>query len=506
MNENYPTSADADITLLLEGTFPFVIGGVSSWVYHLITHFSQYRFAVIFLGGSRDDYGKPHYTFPKNLVHLETHYLFDNLESNPHEVQPAEKTFDDVVDMHQHFKSNSTAEFSALGEQLKDTLVCKKGISADDFLYSRLSWDFIIKNYEKKCPDITFVDYFWSIRNMHLPMWQLSNIVKNAPKTRVIHSVSTGYAGYLGSLMHHEYHYPFILTEHGIYVKERRIDLITQWVAIGNEFEQRSALTKQYLTDIWVSFFEVLARFCYAAADPIISLFSAYQQQQIQDGAEADRSIIIPNGVSFDEKIAPAKSSPSADKPVIALIGRVVPIKDIKNFIRSMVVIRERIPNAQAWIVGPMDEDKNYATECQDLVDVLFLRDHVHFKGMQKMNEVLPQVDLVALSSISEGLPLVILEGYAAGIPAVVTNVGACAELIYGKSEEDKALGASGIVVEIANAEALAQGIITLLQDTPRWQAAQRVARERVKRFYSEKQFLDSYQQIYDKALEQWQG
>ena len=61
------------------------------------------------------------------------------------------------------------------------------------------------------------------------------------------------------------------------------------------------------------------------------------------------------------------------------------------------------------------------------------------------------QLDVVVLTSLSEGQPLVILEAYAAGLPVVATYVGACRELIEGGDEADRALGPSGIVTRVAN-------------------------------------------------------
>jgi hypothetical protein len=67
----------ADIALLLEGTYPFVRGGVSSWVHQIITGLPQVKFSLIFVGGRREDYGDIRYELPKNVVHLEKHYLED---------------------------------------------------------------------------------------------------------------------------------------------------------------------------------------------------------------------------------------------------------------------------------------------------------------------------------------------------------------------------------------------------------------------------------------------
>ena len=51
----FPTADRADIALLLEGTFPYVSGGVSSWVNQIIRAFPEYRFAIVFLGSRRED-------------------------------------------------------------------------------------------------------------------------------------------------------------------------------------------------------------------------------------------------------------------------------------------------------------------------------------------------------------------------------------------------------------------------------------------------------------------
>ncbi len=77
--DEFPKAASADVALLLEGTFPYVSGGVSSWVNQIIRAFPDIRFAIVFLGSRRSDYGKPKYAIPPNVVHLETHFLHDDI-------------------------------------------------------------------------------------------------------------------------------------------------------------------------------------------------------------------------------------------------------------------------------------------------------------------------------------------------------------------------------------------------------------------------------------------
>ena len=65
----------ADIALLLEGTYPYVRGGVSSWVHQIISGLPEIRFAVVFIGSEPSMYGPAQYQFPGNVTHVETHYL-----------------------------------------------------------------------------------------------------------------------------------------------------------------------------------------------------------------------------------------------------------------------------------------------------------------------------------------------------------------------------------------------------------------------------------------------
>ena len=64
---------EADIGLLLEGTFPYVAGGVSSWVNQMIRGFPDIRFAVVFIGSLEEEYGEQKYELPPNVVHFERH-------------------------------------------------------------------------------------------------------------------------------------------------------------------------------------------------------------------------------------------------------------------------------------------------------------------------------------------------------------------------------------------------------------------------------------------------
>lgn len=500
VNSNQP----ADIVLLLEGTFPFVSGGVSSWVNQIILGLPNFSFGLVFLGGNRTFYDGYKYPCPDNVVHLECHYLMESWDEKKARPVKGNKDIFQQVDKMHHCLRSSNIDFD---ETALNIVMAALGntneLSREDFLYSEESWQQIKDYYRNYCTDPSFVDYFWTIRTMHAPLFILAKIVKNLPPAKVLHSVSTGYAGMLGMMLQQSRKIPYILTEHGIYTKERKIDLAqADWIADASEtFGTRLDDDVSYIRRLWIRFFEGIGRLTYNSAEPIISLYEGNRQRQIEDGAEAQKTQIIPNGIDIERFSLLRESRPDGIPPVLALIGRVVPIKDVKTFIRAMRTVCNHIPEAKGWIVGPEDEDADYAKECHALTESLKLENNVMFLGYQKVDDILKQISLVVLTSISEALPLVVLEAYASGIPALTTDVGSCRELIEGNNEEDRALGHAGRVVQIANPEETANAAIELLTNRDEWLKAQAAAIKRVERYYTQQEMFTKYLNIYSQAL-----
>ena len=112
----------------------------------------------------------------------------------------------------------------------------------------------------------------------------------------------------------------------------------------------------------------------------------------------------------------------------------------------------------------------------------------------------------LSLTSISEAQPLVILEGHCAGVPAVATNVGACQELLYGRTPEDRALGPSGIVTAVASPGETAAAIASVARDPTLHAAMVQSGIARVERFYREEDLNRTYLELYDRLSEQGPG
>lgn len=511
-----PTAQSVDVMLLLEGTFPYVSGGVSSWVNQIIRGFPQLKFGAVFVGSRREDYTTMKYQLPENFVHLECHYMHDFRAPPLVSAKAGDPSAFDANDrLHDALRQarssggnteNSTARAGELLRSVIPMLRADGGLSQEAFMFSRRSWDMITEYYRQHCTDPSFVDYFWTVRIMHAPIWLLSTIAEKLIPARCYHTISTGYAGFLGALLKHRTGKPLILSEHGIYTKERKIDLFQSgWIRDNRGVFEKDPTQVGYFRDCWVRFFEAMGRMCYDAADDIVALYEQNRLRQVADGAPSERTRNVPNGINLARLAALREKrsyGPNGEPPpVLCLIGRVVPIKDVKTFVRMMKTVAARLPDAEAWIAGPEDEDPAYAAECHSIAQSLGLKDKVKFLGFQKIDDILPKIGIMVLSSISEALPLVILEGYAAGVPTVATDVGSCRQLVFGLEPEDQAIGASGDIVRIADPEALANACLKLLLDPKAWHAAQKAAIERVSRFYTQEMMFGAYKTIYDNAV-----
>ena len=113
------------------------------------------------------------------------------------------------------------------------------------------------------------------------------------------------------------------------------------------------------LRDVWIEAFTGYSRTCYEACETITTLYTGNQVLQLRDGAPPDRLVIIPNGIDYDAFSAIPRD-PSPRPPTVALIGRVVPIKDVKTYIRAAAILRDLVPGVRVLLLGPTDEDPVY--------------------------------------------------------------------------------------------------------------------------------------------------
>jgi polysaccharide biosynthesis protein PelF len=336
------------------------------------------------------------------------------------------------------------------------------------------------------------------------------------------HAIATGYAGLLAAVWSRRSGRPLALTEHGIYAREREMELArADWIREAAEtddggFGLRTATWAPHvspLRKIWSGFFRALSRLAYAQSGRIVTLSEVNRTKQIADGAPAAKIEIVPNGVDLPDDApilsavndSDAPGSETWDDGLIALrpaplrvgfVGRVVPIKDLITFIRACDLALHSV-DLQVRVIGPMDEDAAYATRCRDLVARLGRGAQISFVGPMPPAAIYGDLDVVVLTSFSEGQPLVILEAYARGVPVIASDVGACREMIEGRDGADRKIGPSGFVTRVATPKETAAALVRLARDAKLRRQMGEAGQRRVAAYYQRRDMLASYRALY---------
>ena len=469
------------ICVILEGCYPYVTGGVSSWMHQYIQAMPQHEFVVWAINADPSQNGQFRYTLPENVVEVREVSLTGT--SSPAGKHAGPMKFDE-------------GELAALRELVECGhpdwealfgIFQERGVSPEKFLSSEYFVDILSGICREKFPYTAFSDYFHTVRSMLLPLLQV--LCTDVPEADVYHTIATGYAGVLARLGSWKCQAPFLLTEHGIYTREREEEII------------RAGWVLPDFKDLWIRFFYMLSSAAYSGATMVTSLFARAGRTQVEIGADPSRCRVVANGIHYDRFSGiPMRESDGALQ--IGAILRIAPIKDVKTMLYAFAEVEQHIPDVKLFIAGPED-DPDYARECRALQRQLGIRGAV-FMGTINVLEYMGDFDFTVLSSISEGQPLSVLESFAAGRPCVTTDVGCCKELIYG--EGDDRLGQAGYCVPPMQPHELARAMEDLCRNRARRMQMGRVARQRAGRYYRHEDMIRNYLDTYEEVFRRYRA
>jgi polysaccharide biosynthesis protein PelF len=454
------------ICLLLEGSYPFITGGVSAWVQDLIAGTPEVDFLLFTISPKRDQTLK--YVLPPNVVGHQDAVINEHrrIRARPR-LRDRGPLLSDVRAMHEAFRSHSTPDITGILERIPTEYYLYDDACAGD-----IGWRMIVSGHLRHNPIYAFSEYFWSWKSAHDMIFTVLGM--QPPEADLYHAVSTGYAGLTALCAGLRTGKPFLLTEHGLYHKEREMEI------------KRASFVKGYQRDMWIHIYNGISRLCYRNADLVISLFEYNRRRQIEMGAEEKRAVVIPNGIDVDRFGAVKRERRNGFH--VGLVGRVVPIKDIKTFILMARIVVDRIPEARFWCIGPTDEDPAYYEDCRVLVRNFKLEGCFTFTGKADVRSYYAFLDVMLLTSVREAQPLVILEAYAAGVPVVSTKVGNVPELL----DYDERLLAS-----TKDAEKLAEAVSWIHDSPGEVEELVRRNKDKVTRFYDKRKVFAQYRDLY---------
>lgn len=234
------------------------------------------------------------------------------------------------------------------------------------------------------------------------------------------------------------------------------------------------------------------------SADAVVVVCDHVGRMLRDVGFPAEKIVRIHNGISVDRfqvsgdgRLRRELGLRNGTK-VVGTVANVRQSKGYEFFIQAARKVADAMPDTRFVAVG--DIDPVIAKPLFESIERLGLQDRFLFLGFRSdVPEILSELDVFVLSSVSEGFPLVALEAMASARPVVVTRSGGPQEII-----ED---GRTGLLIPPADPDALAEKICELLDNPERAAALARTARARVESTFTLERMIRDYERLYERLL-----
>lgn len=206
-----------------------------------------------------------------------------------------------------------------------------------------------------------------------------------------------------------------------------------------------------------------------------------------------EKIITVPNGIDgrllethIDPQVKKKELGISGRYPILGIGARLVRVKGIEYLLGAVSTLRKHYPRILLVIAGTGPWEETLRRTAGELG----VEDHVAFVGARMdMPELLNMFDLYVLPSLSEGMPLALLEAMAAGCPIVATNVGGIPDIITD--------GYNGTLVEPHDRDALAKAILDVVESGEKRSRFRERGRLLYEERYSAAAMTRSYERLY---------
>lgn len=470
------------VALVNEGTYPYATGGVSTWCNQLVRGLSEVEWSLVAIVGNEP--ARPAMELPPNVRSLTAVPIW----GPAHPVRG--RTESAAARLCHGMLGDSPADLAVFAEGLRQLSELAwsgpiragraagrsggvagrhplAGASLGDALVD--AWARMSHRGGHSLPRLTLRDADEAAVLVEHAVRPLAATLPS--DVDVVHANANGLSSMVALAAKWRTGVPFLMTEHGVYLRERYLS------SAGHSFAVKTALLR---------FHRALARVAYAEADAVTPVSGFNSRWAVRHGAKPHKVEVIANGVD------PSRFPPLGDEPtdpVISWVGRVDPLKDLETLIRALARVRRSVPGARLHLAGPVPAgNEAYARTCRAVAEALGLADAVAFAGpVGSSRDAFAVGQIAALSSVSEGMPYTVLEAMMCGRATVSTDVGGVAE----------AVADAGIVVPPQDPEAFGAACADLLLDSGRRHAIAAAGRERALRQYTLDRCLVAYRSRY---------
>jgi glycosyltransferase involved in cell wall biosynthesis len=487
-----------------EGSYPYSGGGVSTWAHILCTELQEdVDFHLMAITGN--PYVEPRYKLPENIadiIHIplwgveEPVHYFDRKTPFSEQIEKKARTTREIVKEHfmplfkdfikclndpftdVDFISDTIYGFWKYFQRYDYKITMKEPLLWIEFKNSL--YDRYIGNYDPELGETPkVIDMTFGMRWLYHFLMPIAAPIP--VEINVSHSTLAGFPALSSIAAKYEYGIPSMVTDHGVYMRERLIN-------VGRS--DMTFFSKKMLVDLST----MVTRAVYHTADQISPVTTANQKWEERFEAKPENILPIYNGVDTDLFKPTPKPSKTEGTPTVIAVAQVFPLKDIETMIRTCEVVRRTIPNVQFMVYGSLDVDPDYVEKCRNLIEELDLDENFTFGGFHNNpSMIFNEGDISILTSISEGFPYTVIESMSCGRPVVATDVGGIKD----------ALEDCGILCKPRDPDEIAAGVVKLLEDTELRIELGNKSREKVLLNFttdrSVKNYLESYNTLASK-------
>ncbi len=228
--------------------------------------------------------------------------------------------------------------------------------------------------------------------------------------------------------------------------------------------------------------YKVAAMFC----DWIVGICEATTSNIRDAGSAPNKKIVTVYNGAVPMAPPPADQRPAKPGFTLLYVGRLEPVKNLEFLLRCFREAVAEAPEMHLWVVGDGTERR----KLEEVTDELAIRSNVTFWGQQM--DVAPffaSADAFVMSSVSEGLPMSLLQALSSRLPAVVTDVGGMAEVVR--------LAQAGVTVPVGDTKGMSEAFVRLATQTNEREAFADSAEAAFCAHFTLPVMVDRYSQLY---------
>jgi len=218
----------------------------------------------------------------------------------------------------------------------------------------------------------------------------------------------------------------------------------------------------------------------------------------VKEGIVPPKKTVLVNGEGIDiDYFSPEfceKYPKKEDHLVFLLIARLLWDKGIGEFVESAKKVKERYPEVEFWLLGPLDKANPTAIPSKIIKDWEEKGTIKYLGVVDDVRSFICQSDVVVLPSYREGVPRSLLEAISMGKPIITTDTSGCREVV-----ED---GKNGFLIPVKDVEALTNAMIKFIELTKEErQEMGHYSREKAIREFDEKIIVKKYLEVIEEVL-----